>query len=73
MGDKINKTSQRDSFATSTDPYQHNIAPSQDAVFLRALCDALDVGVSILDKNLDYQFISKAVFRDLGMKHSETT
>ena len=55
----------------STDPYSRNIAPGRDTEFLRTLCDALDVGVSILDENLNYQFISNSVFRDLGVSKSE--
>ncbi len=71
MGDKIGRALPAIDTAVDTGLYRHNIAPGQDGLFLRALCDALDVGVSILDENLDYQFISDAVFRDLGMKHGE--
>ena len=53
------------------DPYQNFIADGHDRAFLQSLCEALDVGVSILNEDLDYQFISKSVFRDLGMDGSE--
>ena len=73
MGDTFKKTPQRVDLDIDTDPYRHNIAQGQDDMFLRALCDALDVGVSILDKNLDYQFISNSVFRALKMDNGELT
>jgi signal transduction histidine kinase/CheY-like chemotaxis protein len=71
MGDNIQKTPQYVDLDINTHPYQHNIAPGNDEMFLRALCDALDVGVSILDENLDYQFISNSVFRDLELQNGE--
>ena len=43
------------------------IAQGHDAEFLRVLCDFLDVGVSILDENLDYKFIGSAVYKDLNI------
>lgn len=64
-------TQQRVDLKIDADSYQHKIAKGHDATFLRSLCDALDVGVSILDKDLNYQFISKSVFRDLGMTEGE--
>ena len=73
MEGEIDKTSQRVDLEIDTDPYRHNIVQGRDEVFLRSLCDALDVGVSILDKNLDYQFISNSVFRDLSIKPGELT
>lgn len=71
MGDNIQKTSQHVDLNINSEPYQYNIAPGKDKMFLRALCDALDVGVSILDENLDYQFISHSVFRDLELRNDE--
>lgn len=56
---------------TDKNSYQYKIAKGHDAEFLRLLCDALDVGVSILDEDLNYQFIGNAVFRDLGMTENE--
>lgn len=49
------------------DAYDGKIAKGYDAEFLRILCSSLDVGVSILDENLNYVFISDAVFRDLNV------
>ena len=52
---------------TSTDPYQNLITEGLDSEFLRILCSELDVGVSILDEDLNYKFISKSVFSDLNI------
>ena len=62
---------QRVDLTIETDPYRHKIAIDNNAEFLRTLCDALDVGVSILDESLDYQFISNSVFRDLAITEGE--
>jgi len=32
----------------NSDPYRYNISAGRDSEFLRSLCDALDVGVSIM-------------------------
>ena len=50
---------------TPQDIYDKKIQPGQDKAFLRMLCDTLDIGVSILDEDLNYQFISNLVYRDL--------
>ncbi len=70
--EEINKT-QEDfvSLDIEEDPYRHHISEGQDSEFLRVLCDALDVGVSILDENLTYRFISDSVFRTLEMAEGE--
>ena len=70
--EEINKT-QADfvSLDIEEDPYRHHISEGQDSEFLRVLCDALDVGVSILDENLTYRFISDSVFRTLEMAEGE--
>lgn len=70
--EEINKT-QADSVTLdiNEDPYRHHISDGQDSEFLRVLCDALDVGVSILDENLNYRFISDSVFRTLKMDKGE--
>lgn len=49
------------------DPYRYKIAHGHDAEFLRVLCDFLDVGVSILDENLNYKFIGTTVYNELGI------
>ncbi len=51
-------------FAAS-EPYCDQITKAQEAEYLKMLCSALDVGVSIFDENLNYKFISDAVYRDL--------
>jgi len=71
MGNTTKTTSQYVERHTNSQHYQNNIAPGKDQMFLRALCDALDVGVSILDENLDYQFISNSVFRHLEVKSDQ--
>ncbi|WP_051279284.1 PAS domain-containing hybrid sensor histidine kinase/response regulator [Hellea balneolensis] len=47
--------------------YRDKITQGQEIEYLKMLCSALDVGVSIFDKNLDYKFISDAVYRDLNL------
>ena len=71
MRDNKNKTNGLIDLAIDTDPYRYNITRGRDAEFLRTLCDALDVGVSILDERLDYQFISNSVFRQLDISDGE--
>ena len=71
MRDNKNKTNGLIDLAIDTDPYRYNITRGRDAEFLRTLCDALDVGVSILDESLDYQFISNSVFRQLDISDGE--
>ena len=73
MGDNIKNISEHDMQGANTTPYQHNIAPGRDSEFLQILCEALVSGVSILDENLDYKFISKSVARSLGMTDGELT
>jgi len=51
--------------------YDKKIKTGQDQLFLRMLCDTLDVGVSILDKDLRYQFISNLVYQQLGLGHND--
>ena len=68
MGEKTEIQSDRIDLDILPDPYRHHIAKGQDKVFLHALCDALDVSVSILDEDLNYQFIGDAVFKRLDIK-----
>ena len=53
--------------APDSDSYRYKIAQGHDAEFLRVLCDFLDVGVSILDENLNYKFIGSTVYNDLAI------
>ena len=69
----IKNASEHVELGVNPDPYQHNIYPGRDTEFLQFLCDALESGVSILDENLDYKFISKSVARSLGMTDGELT
>jgi len=71
MGDNSKTQQGHIDLEIHSDPYRYNIATGRDSEFLRSLCDALDVGVSILDEGLNYQFISQSVFRDLGMTNGE--
>ena len=49
----------------SRDDYNKKIQSGNDKAFLRMLRDNLDIGVSILDKDLNYQFISNLVYESL--------
>jgi len=51
----------------SRDDYTKKIQSGHDKAFLRMLCDNLDIGVSILDEDLNYQFISNIVYESLGI------
>ena len=51
----------------SRDYYNKKIQSGNDKAFLRMLCDNLDIGVSILDEDLNYQFISNLVYESLGI------
>jgi len=73
MKDGIKNASEHVELDVNPDPYKHNISPGRDSEFLQFLCDALESGVSILDENLDYQFISKSVAGSLGMTEGELT
>jgi len=68
-----NTTGQEESvdLEINTDPYQNRIMQHRDAEFLRMLCDALDIGVSILDENMHYQFISSSVYDQLKLDDSQ--
>ncbi len=55
----------------NSDPYRSQIAENHDYEFLRMLCDALDVTVSILDEDMNYQFISKSVYNQLAIDETE--
>jgi len=79
----MNETSQEfididiDSFENPADtslsnsPFREKVATGHDTEFLEILCNSLDVGVSILDENLHYQFIGDAVYRDLNISTNE--
>ena len=54
-----------------TDAFKNLISPDQDGEFLRMLCEALDVGVSILDKDLIYRFISRSTHDLLNMDETD--
>ena len=69
----IKNASEHVELGVNPDPYQHNIYPGRDTEFLQFLCDALESGVSILDENLDYKFISKSVTKSLDMTEGELT
>ncbi len=45
------------------------IAPGYRDLFLDMLCQHLDIGVSILDENLCYQFISDSAYEQLNIPH----
>ena len=47
--------------------YSKKIQSGHDKAFLRMLCDNLDIGVSILDEDLNYQFISNLVYESLDI------
>ena len=47
------------------------IAPEYRELFLDMLCKHLDIGVSILDENLTYQFISSAAYDQLKLNPKE--
>jgi len=51
----------------SRDYYNKKIQSGHDKAFLRMLCDNLDIGVSILDEDLNYQFISNLVYESLDI------
>ena len=68
MGKKTEIRAGRIDLDIVPDPYRHHIVKGQDKIFLHALCDALDVNVSILDEDLNYQFIGDAVFKSLDIK-----
>ena len=51
--------------------YRDKVASGQDSEFLEMLCNSLDVGVSILDENLNYQFIGDAVYKSLNISTNE--
>ena len=51
----------------SRDYYNKKIQSGNDKAFLRMLCDNLDIGVSILDEDLNYQFISNLVYESLDI------
>ena len=51
--------------------YRKKVASGQDSKFLEILCNSLDVGVSILDEKLNYQFIGDAVYKSLNISTNE--
>ena len=51
----------------SRDYYNKKIQSGHDKAFLRMLCNNLDIGVSILDEDLNYQFISNLVYESLDI------
>lgn len=56
---------------SDTSCYRDKVVLGHDSEFLEILCNSLDVGVSILDENLNYQFIGDAVYRDLNISTNE--
>lgn len=56
---------------TSSNTYDKKIQLGQDQDLLRILCDTLDVGVTILDKDQRYRFISDSVYKELGITPNE--
>jgi len=46
---------------------RQQIAPEHREKFLNILCQHLDMGISIMDEDLNYQFISDGVYRQLGI------
>ena len=58
---------------TSQQIYDKKIQQGHDKAFLQMLCDTLDIGVSILDEDLNYQFISNLVYQSLGISSDELT
>ena len=51
--------------------YDKKIQPGQDQKLLRMLCDTLEIGVSVLDKDLKYRFISEFVYKQLNIGPDE--
>ena len=47
--------------------YDTKIQPGQDQQLLQMLCDTLEIGVSVLDKDLKYRFISDLVYKQLDI------
>jgi len=46
----------------SQDIYDKRIQPGQEQLLLQMLCDTLDIGISIVDEDLRYRFISNVVY-----------
>jgi|GEM_PF-1310345 len=53
---------------TDKNDFSDLIAAGKDQELLRILCENLDIGVSILDENLNYQFLSANVFDELHLQ-----
>ncbi len=65
------KTNGKIDLEINSDSYRNQIAENHDYEFLRMLCDALDITVSILDEEMNYQFISKSVYSQLAIDETE--
>jgi PAS domain S-box-containing protein len=50
---------------------RQQIAPEYREKFLNVLCQHLDMGISIMDEDLNYQFISDGVYKQLGISPDE--
>ena len=66
MGQDTESSTEKIDLYIDSDPYRHKISKGLDAPLLRALCDALDVSVSVLDEDLNYQFIGDGVYKLLN-------
>jgi len=53
------------------DPYDKKIQPGHDRTLLRMLCDTLEIGVTILDKDSNYRFISDLAYEQAGIAQNE--
>jgi len=51
--------------------FSKRIVPNKDSEFIRLLDQALDVGVSILDENLIYQYIGREFYNQIQLHPSE--
>ena len=56
---------------TAPPQYDKKIQTGQDRELLRILCDTLEIGVSVLDKDLKYRFISEFIYKQLNIGPDE--
>ncbi len=52
-------------------PFSDNYTPNREIEFLKALDSALEIGVSILDEDLNYVFIGQKLYQQLGITNED--